>query len=284
MTFLEYREMLDFSEYDILEDIQEDAWGMPARELVPKRLMYATLKSGGVVIGAYKNEEVVGYCWGWVGHKEPDGLFIYSHHNAVRKEYQNQGIGMQLKLVQRDWAIKNGYSLINWTFDPLQSKNCYLNLHKLGVVCNNYKRNYWGEMKDILNIGIDTDRFYSNWQINSKHVKQRIEGKIDDYPHLIQSNDCKVFETQLVKDKLVVEKTNLNLDLECILVEIPPNFNELIKSDKEILIHWRKETRIVFENYFYKGYKAIDFIVKKEAEQIKCFHVLKKNDNVNINK
>ncbi|MCG3226165.1 MAG: GNAT family N-acetyltransferase [Candidatus Heimdallarchaeota archaeon] len=281
MTNFEYKEMLDFSEYDILEDLQEDAWGMPARELVPKRLIYATLKSGGVVIGAYKNNEIIGYCWGWVGNKDPYGLFIYSHHNAVRQEYQNQGIGLQLKLAQRDWALKHNYHLINWTFDPLQSKNCYLNLHKLGVECSTYKRNYWGEMVDILNKGIDTDRFYSNWYIRSKHVEKRIQGKIENFSELLLESNCKVFETQITNNKITVKKTHLEINSQFVFIEIPSNFNELMKEDKESLIQWRKETRTAFETYFNKGYKAIDFVVEKETEIIRCFHILKKEENGN---
>jgi predicted GNAT superfamily acetyltransferase len=279
MTVFEYKEMLDFSDYDILEDIQVDAWGMPARELVPKRLIYATLKSGGVVIGAYKDEEIIGYCWGWVGYNEIFGRFIYSHHNAVRKQFQNQGIGLNLKLAQRKWAMEKDFRLINWTFDPLQSKNCYLNLHKLGVVCNNYKQNYWGEMKDILNKGIDTDRFYCNWYLNSERVKGRVSGKSDDFTHLIQDKGYHVFETQLEREKLITKKTNLELVTEHIFIEIPSNFSYLISNEKPTLIQWRNETRRVFENYFKKGYKAVDFIVLKNTEEIKCYHVLKKEEN-----
>ncbi len=277
MTVFEYKEMLDFTNYDILEEIQVDAWGMPARELVPKRLIYATLKSGGVVIGAFKNDEVIGYCWGWVGNQEPYGLFIYSHHNAVRKQYQNQGIGMQLKLAQREWALKKGYNLINWTFDPLQSKNCYLNLHKLGVTCSNYKRNYWGEMRDFLNKGIDTDRFYCNWYINSKDVLEKIEGKTEDFSQLAQIEDYRVFDIDSDVD-LIIKEINLNLDSKYIFIEIPPNFTHLINNDKPTLIQWRNETRNAFEYYFQKGYKAVDFFVLKDTNIVKCFHILKREE------
>ena len=268
--------MLDFSEYDILEDIQEDAWGMPARELVPKRLMYATLKSGGIVIGCYKNGEIIGYCWGWIGNSDIYGVFVYSHHNAVRKEFQNQGIGLQLKLKQKEWAQKQGYSLINWTFDPLQSKNCYLNLHKLGVICNTYKRNYWGEMKDVLNKGIDTDRFYCNWYINSEEVNKRIKGRIQDYSSIIGNSEKKAIETLGEDNNLVVKDIELELTSDVITIEIPSNFNELIQSNKQVLIQWRNKTRTVFENYFNKGYKAVDFFVDKEFDFVKCYHILRK--------
>lgn len=278
MTVFEYREIIDFSEYDVLEDIQEDAWGMPTRELVPKRLIYATLKSGGVVIGAYKDEEIIGYCWGWVGYNELYGRFIYSHHNAVRKQFQNRGIGMKLKLAQRDWAIRNNFELINWTFDPLQSKNCYLNLHKLGVVCNNYKRNYWGEMRDSLNKGIDTDRFYCNWYLNSERVKERASGKIDDFSQKMQNKNNHVFETQSENSKILIEKANLDLISEYIFLKIPSNFTYLIKNEKPLLIQWRNETRIAFENYFKKGYRAIDFAFLKKNGEFECFHVLKKKE------
>ncbi|MHA1405764.1 MAG: GNAT family N-acetyltransferase [Candidatus Heimdallarchaeaceae archaeon] len=273
---IQYKEVENFEEYDALEDIQRDAWKMPDRELVPKRLIYATKKSGGVVIGAYERTNLIGYCWGWVGKKEPFGTFIYSHHNAVRKKFQNKGIGYQLKLKQREWAINKGYSLINWTFDPLQSKNCYLNLHKLGARCNIYYENYWGEMHDALNKGLETDRFYCNWYLKDQQTLTHLEGKFQNYLNELNDKAKQIVITERDKGILTAVSINLNLNSDLLFVHIPENFSFLQHKSKSLLIHWRKTTRKVFLHYFKEGYTASDFVVNKKESYNDCYHVLKK--------
>jgi predicted GNAT superfamily acetyltransferase len=276
---IEFKEMKDFSEYNILEDIQEDAWGMPIKELVPKRLMYATLKSGGVVIGAYKGEEIIGYCWGWVGRMEKNEFFIYSHHNAVRTEYQNSGIGYNLKLKQREWALDHGYEFINWTFDPLQSKNCYLNFHKLGVICNSYNSKYWGDMHDNLNRGIDTDRFYCNWILNSEEVQKHINQDFTDYSKLSIHQKYHTIETEMEEAYVGIRKIKLDLELPVLFARIPPNFQEILENNIDLIKGWREKTREVFTTYFQKGYKVVDFVIRKIPDVVDCFHVMKKSDD-----
>jgi len=275
---IEYRELKDFSIYDALEEVQRDSWNMPDRELVPKRLIYATQKSGGVAIGAFNDNELIGYCWGWTGKKDPYGVFIYSHHNAVKKQYQNLGIGYNLKVKQREWALDHNYVYINWTFDPLQSNNCYLNLHKLGATCNTYHENYWGEMLDDLNKGIDTDRFYCNWILNSNDVRSRLVKEFRNYGDLINDYEFHTIATEEVDSLLEVTNINLNLSFPTIFVQIPHNFKDMIRRDKEKIVDWRKKTREVFKTYFKRGYIAIDFVIDKKNKTMNCYHVLHNNN------
>ena len=273
---IQYRELIDFSEYLILEDIQRDAWKMPDVELVPKRLIYATQKSGGVVIGAYLEGEIIGYVWGWIGNKNPYGVFVYSHHNAVRKEYQNLGIGFQLKLEQRKWALKQGYSLVNWTFDPLQSKNGYLNIHKLGATCITYNVNYWGEMKDALNVGMETDRLYCNWYLESDHVKDHLQQKQRDFTNIIRNEDNLVLITEKEENFKQIIDVKLERNEPILAIEVPSNIADYMENNKTLAIDWRIKTRTAFIEYFKKRYKLIDFILKKEKNSLRCFHILEK--------
>ncbi len=275
---IEYRELKDFNIYDALEEVQRDSWNMPDRELVPKRLIYATQKSGGVAIGAFKDKELIGYCWGWVGKKEPYGVFIYSHHNAVKKKYQNLGIGYTLKVKQREWGLSHDYEYINWTFDPLQSNNCYLNLHKLGAICNTYHENYWGEMLDDLNRGIDTDRFYCNWILNSNNVKSRLVKEFRSYNDLINDEQYHALAIEEVDSLLTIKTVTLDLATPIIFVQIPSNFRDMIRKDKEKIIEWRKKTREVFKTYFKEDYSVVDFVIDKKNDLLNCYHVLHKNE------
>ncbi|MHA1198046.1 MAG: GNAT family N-acetyltransferase [Candidatus Heimdallarchaeaceae archaeon] len=271
---IEYRELTDFEEYSQLEEIQQDAWDVPDRELVPKRIPYATFKSGGLVIGVYLDDLMIGYVWGWVGYSKQTGNYIYSHHNAVRKEYQNKGIGFQLKSEQRKWSIKNGFDQIKWVFDPLQTNNCYLNIHKLGATCNSYKINYWLDLKDELNEGIDTDRFFCTWDLKSEHVKNCLNQKYTDFSDLITNQENLVIDTKKNGDFLEIIELSLDASKQYIGIEVPSNYIKMKKANKPLAIDWRFQTRTIFQNYFKKGYTVIDFIIKKEQDFLRCFHIL----------
>ena len=271
-----FRELIDFNDYNQIESIQQNAWEVPDRDLCPKRLPYATVNSGGVVIGAYKGDQQIGYVWAWVGLDKQNGKYLYSHHNAVIKEFQNKGIGFQLKKEQRKWALKNGFNIIKWVFDPLQTKNCYLNIHKLGAICNTYKINYWLELQDNLNKGIDTDRLFCKWELDSEHVENRLEENYCSYGDVIFNPDCQVLETQLEEDFVKMETKKWNLNQAIISLEVPSNFIEMKTRNKPLAIDWRMLTREAFLNYFNKGYTLVDFLIDKEQHPIRCYHILKK--------
>ncbi|MHA1201036.1 MAG: GNAT family N-acetyltransferase [Candidatus Heimdallarchaeaceae archaeon] len=277
---IEYKELMDYSEYNKIENIQINAWGFPDREVVPKRIIYATHRSGGVVIAAYLNQEIIGYVWGWIGQIDPHGIFIYSHHNAVVREHQNKGVGIQLKLEQRKWALKKNFKIINWTFDPLQSKNSYINLHKLGAICNNYRVKYWGDMHDELNIGIDTDRFYCNWFIDSIHVKKRLNRDFDNYTETINSNRYHSIKTISNNGILRVKELDYDIKETILFAEIPIDFTKIMQNNNELAQDWREETRKIFTHYFNIGYSVIDFVLDKSLTPWKSYHVLGKLESI----
>ncbi|MHA1864883.1 MAG: GNAT family N-acetyltransferase [Candidatus Heimdallarchaeaceae archaeon] len=271
-----FKEIEDEESFSKIENIEREAWGMPDLELVPRRLFKATKRSGAVLIGAYDRDELIGYVWGWIGNLPEYGFFIYSHHNAVKKAYQNLGLGFKLKIEQRKWAIKKGFKLINWTFDPLQSKNAFLNLHKLGAVCNTYKENYWGEMHDAENIGLPTDRFYVNWYIESRRVEDSLQSKFDDYSSSLKSANL-VLSAERKDNFLHPTDLKLNICKDLLFVRIPPNINEIKKENNSLAIEWRMKTRKVLQHYLKKNYTIVDLYVMKNPEEIETYYVLQKN-------
>jgi predicted GNAT superfamily acetyltransferase len=50
---------------------------------------------------------------------------------AVKDAYRNRGIGVELKLAQRIEALARGIRRMEWTFDPLEIKNAFINIHRL---------------------------------------------------------------------------------------------------------------------------------------------------------
>src|SRR5439155_23405412 len=100
-----------------------------------------------------------------------DGIpYWYSQMLAVEAEYRNHGIGVSLKLAQRDHAREREVHLIEWTFDPLEAKNAYLNIFKLGVIARRYYVNLYGATVSEMQRGLESDRLIAEWWIDTPRV------------------------------------------------------------------------------------------------------------------
>src|SRR5512140_3234301 len=152
------------------ESLQGLVWSAPDLDVVPKDLMLAVIHNGGVAIGAYAENKLVGVVFGFAGfYSTPDGPVIkhHSHLLAVHPDWRAQGIGFALKRAQWQMVRKQGIDRITWTFDPLLSRNAHLNIARLGAVCNTYIRSAYGQMQDGLNAGLDSDRFQVDWWLST---------------------------------------------------------------------------------------------------------------------
>ena len=98
----------------------------------------------------------------------------WSHMVGVLPEYRRRAWA-ELKLAQRERALAAGFDLMEWTFDPLQALNAHLNFAKLGVVCEEYAVNLYGESTSALHRGTPTDRLVVQWRLGEPHVERRIE-------------------------------------------------------------------------------------------------------------
>ncbi len=151
--------------------LQKEVWGFTDIELVPLRMFVVAEKIGGQVIGAFEGNELVGFAFAVPGVRDRR-LYLYSHMLAVRQQYRNTGLGRRLKLAQRDDALSRGFDLMEWTFDPLEIKNSYFNLEKLGAVARRYNMNQYGITSSPLQGGLRTDRLVAEWWLKSKRVEQ----------------------------------------------------------------------------------------------------------------
>src|SRR5215210_570310 len=178
-----------------LEKLQQDVWGWDDLDTTPLMNFIILKELGGTLIGAFDGERVVGFAFGFVGWDEGQAVF-HSHMLAVQPAYREHGIGLQLKLAQRTAALEKGFEHITWTFDPLQSTNAHLNFHKLGVVANKYKVNFYGEQSSSkLHRYIGTDRLWVDWFLKSKRVRERLESEqhtaVDNMERLLEAGpDC----------------------------------------------------------------------------------------------
>ncbi|MDR7581734.1 MAG: GNAT family N-acetyltransferase, partial [Armatimonadota bacterium] len=164
------------AELRAVEGLQQAVWGMTDREVVPCHQLLAAVRNGGVVLGAFAEGRLVGFCYAFVGWRQGERV-LHSHMTAVLPGLQDRDVGYRLKLAQREWALAQGYRRVVWTFDPLQSRNAYFNLHKLGARAERYEVNYYGEMDDELNRGLPTDRLEVDWWVSSEPVVARLEGR-----------------------------------------------------------------------------------------------------------
>jgi predicted GNAT superfamily acetyltransferase len=163
------RPLTDISEFEQCVELQRDCFGMADIDLFPKRLFVVINSIGGLVLGAVEGDRVVGFLNSVPGLREGTPYW-YSQVMAVAKDYWNSGIGFQLKLAQRDHALKKGIHRIEWTFEPLESKNAYFNLQKLGAIVRRYHVNYYGPIASARHTGLETDRIVAEWWLDQPRV------------------------------------------------------------------------------------------------------------------
>src|SRR3954471_1831443 len=154
--------------------LQKEVWNFTDAELVPLRMFVVADKVGGQVMGAFEGNTLVGFALSVPGTRSGH-IYLHSHMLAVRKDHRNTGLGRQLKMMQREEALARGIELIEWTFDPLEIKNAYLNIEKLGAIARRYNINQYGITSSPLQGGLPSDRLIAEWWLKSKRVEQLLE-------------------------------------------------------------------------------------------------------------
>ncbi|HXO36044.1 MAG TPA: GNAT family N-acetyltransferase [Candidatus Acidoferrales bacterium] len=158
--------------------LQKEIWNFSDAELVPLRIFVVAEKVGGQVMGAFAGTEMVGFALSVPGTRSGH-IYLHSHMLAVRKDHRNGGLGRRLKLLQRKDALARGIELIEWTFDPLEIKNAYLNLEKLGAIARRYNINQYGITSSPLQGGLPSDRLIAEWWLKSRRVETLVAtGKV----------------------------------------------------------------------------------------------------------
>jgi predicted GNAT superfamily acetyltransferase len=268
---IDIRPLHTIDEYRAAETLQCTVWNIQNIRVVPDAVLLTTQKNGGLVLGAFdmgagpEHAHLVGYLYGFVG-LTPDGTIKHcSHQLGVLPGYQDQNIGYRLKLAQCEYVRAQGLSLITWTYDPLESRNAYLNMHKLGAVCRTYLRNIYGEMRDGLNSGLPSDRFEVEWHINSRHVARRLEGTAPDTMDTLRQAGVPVLNSAHADPRtgspLAPLADPLPIEGERVLIQVPASFQSIKAADLEIAAAWRQQTRALFEQAFARNYIATDMLI-----------------------
>jgi predicted GNAT superfamily acetyltransferase len=170
------RPLRDVAEMRVCVALQRIVWGYTELETVPDHIFVVAAKTGGQVVAAFDADMPVGFVLAFPALRKGQA-YLHSHLLAVLPEYQNRGVGRRLKLAQRDEALARGIDLIEWTFDPLQLKNAYFNIAKLGAIVRRYIPDLYGRTSSPLHGGLPTDRLVAEWRLRSPRVQSRLSGK-----------------------------------------------------------------------------------------------------------
>lgn len=287
------------SDLATVEHLQRIVWPGNETEVVPVHMFIAVAHNGGLVIGAYDHlddgsAQLIGFVFGFPGfYHTPDGprLKHCSHMLAVHPDYRDLGVGFALKRAQWQMVRHQKLDRITWTYDPLLSRNAYLNIVKLGAVCNTYRNEVYGEMRDGLNVGLPSDRFEVDWWVNTKRVNRRLSRRArrrldlahyfaagatiinptgstpEGWPRpLSATSPISLPQPQQLSWSVGTEageerrKDGEAREAPLLLVEIPTDFLALKEADRDLALDWRLHTRILFQDLFSRGYLVTDFV------------------------
>lgn len=173
---IEVRALTQLEEVTDAVRLQKEIWGFEDIELLPLRLFVVATKIGGQAFGAYDGLRMVGFCLAIPGLKPGGKYYLHSHMLGVTHDYRNAGVGRLLKLAQRDDAIARGVPLMEWTFDPLEIKNAYFNMQRLGAIVRRHVYNQYGLTSSHLHGGLPTDRCVAEWYLDTDRVRNIIAG------------------------------------------------------------------------------------------------------------
>jgi len=244
---VEIRPLTTIDEFRRCVDLQVSVWGFDELDVMPLRFFVVASHIGGQVFGAFTPQrEMIGFLCALSGMRG-ELPYIHSHMLAVVPEFRNQGVAKRLKLAQRADAIQRGFRLVEWTFDPLELKNAYFNIEKLGVIVRHYSPNHYGITSSRLQAGLPTDRLIAEWWLHSDRVK-RILGEVT------AKNETETFQDQR-------------------RVEVPTDVTEWKSVDVTRAEEVQSEIRQRFLDHFKDAYSITEFERGKES----CAYILTKN-------
>ena len=249
------REITGKDELHAVEELQKEVWEIPDIDVVPLTQLIAAKKAGGVLIGAFDNDLLVGFSYGFAGFEHGKATH-HSHMLGVKPTYRNHHLGYRLKLAQREFVLAQGIDEMTWTFDPLQSVNAYFNFRRLGVVSNDYLIDFYGVDASSSLHRNGTDRLWVRWNLDSRRVTERIEKevaetKIDNAKPLLQmGNESRPVYVDSFGEQLP----------EKAFIEIPSRIGEVQNQNLEIAAVWRTATQTAFIKAFSLGFSVTDFV------------------------
>lgn len=223
-------------EFEACLEIEKRVWASADIDLVPVSMFVVIAHTGGQVLGAFAGGRMVGFTLAMAARRE-GRIFLHSHMTAVLEEYRDHGVGRRLKLFQREDALGRGIDLVEWTFDPLELKNAYFNIERLGAVVREFLPNAYGITSSPLHGILPTDRLVAQWWLRSPRVTARV----------------------------AVETGKRNPSSRTARIAVPRNIGELRKNAPQEAAQVQTSVREQFLDWLGRGYVVTGFEVTAEA-------------------
>lgn len=270
MSDYEIRHLASEEDYFACYELQAVIWGDDPLEAVAPRILKISQQVNGIAAGAFSREgELVGFVWGLSGLRK-GALGHWSHMCGVHPRLRDSGLGQRLKLFQRETMLALGIERVYWTFDPLEARNAHLNFNRLGVMVDEYVRDYYGAGVSPLHQGIGTDRFIVDWRLPSAHVESALAGGLPGETRDFAA--LPVVNSELDRDGTPHPFVGADLPAAGFRVEVPQRIQEVKRDRPDEGPQWRAATRRAFEGALAQGLDVHRFY--RDRETGRCFYVL----------
>lgn len=229
MDEIEIRECASVEELGECVRLQRETFPLPEIEISPVRHFIVTSRAGGFTLGAFSSDgNLIGFVLSvpaFFGNER----FFYSHMAAVKQSFQSVGVGARLKWAQRNAALSRGVKFVKWTFQPVQARNAFFNLEKLGAVVKTYEPNFYGTdystvVEPSKRVGLDSDRLFADWHLESEKVSRLANG--EDFSEMGEAVET---------------------------IEIPADWNALVKANPRKAIAEQARIKREFQSAFERG-------------------------------
>jgi predicted GNAT superfamily acetyltransferase len=252
----EIREIVAWEEMRQVEELQQEIWGLTEREILPAIELWTAVHAGNLLHGAFADDRLAGFAYGVYGRQRGDWC-LHSHIAGVRSGYRDRQIGLHLKLAQRERVLADGVRWITWTFDPLRSRNAHLNFRRLGVLCDDYRTDFYAGTRSAVTSVAGTDRLWVRWDVGSDRVERRLRGggtpaySPEDAAAVVWQNGD--FTPECNGPLLEA------LGPACLGIAIPADIGLLQEQSAELAARWRMATRLAFSRALAAGYVVDDY-------------------------
>jgi len=263
------RPLQSTTDYEGCVKIQRRVWQHADLDITPVHQFCVSVQTGAILLGAFVGKVLAGYVYSFPAVFNGTSC-QHSHHLAVLAEYQGYGLGKKLKWAQWGEALRRGYRLLTWTFDPLLARNANLNFRALGAVGRTYLDNFYGCTPALAqDSDVPTDRLLLEWWISSPRVERRMKGE-EKMPDPTRIAKALAQKPGGIYPVIVPGRPNLTAEDMRLLVEVPKNIRDL-RPVSGLVGRWQKAVRTTLKACFARGYRLDDFIFADRS-----FYVLKK--------
>jgi predicted GNAT superfamily acetyltransferase len=269
------RDLETLADLDQVLDLEKEVWGLDDADTTPLTLATALKAAGSLWLGAFDAGQLVGFALAFPS-LEHGRIGFHSHMLAVRASHRGRNLGYELKLAQRQRALALGIKEMTWTFDPLRSRNAHLNFHRLGVICDSYREDFYGPQTSSPLHRNGTDRLWVTWHMSDPRVEQRLKGK-DPRTEIL---DALAHLEPLIRfdgaGRPAQADLSEALSRQRVAIEIPGDIDPIEREDPDRAREWRLATRKAFTEALNAGFVVKEFCRSIRGQQGPGAYLLEK--------